>query len=133
MMDTVPDNQNIVLPDFAEILLHLVSEFAGFEHNDFEVVRTVHRNGIPAVEDQETHIDGIRLFLEWPDVKTLAADLSTDKRICLLPRQFALCQHNAVELRMDYTLLSTDDKDIFRTALPRQNANFNPNCTTLDW
>jgi hypothetical protein len=43
-------------------------------------------------------------------VKTLAADLPTDKRISLLPRQFALCQHNAVELRMDYTPPSTDGK-----------------------
>jgi len=43
-------------------------------------------------------------------VKTLAADLPTDKRISLLPRQFALCQHKAVELRMDYTLPSTDGK-----------------------
>ena len=70
----------------------------------------MHRNRIPAVQDKETNIDGIRLFLEWPNVKTLAADLPTDKRIRLLPRQFALCQHNAVELRLDYTLLITDGK-----------------------
>jgi len=110
MMDPITDYQDIILADLTEIALHLISEFAGFEDDDFEVIRTMHRNRIPAVQDKETNIDGVRLFLEGPYVKTLAADLPTDKRISLLPRQFALCQHSVVKLRMDYTLLIRDGK-----------------------
>ena len=111
VMNTITYYQNIVLPDLAQIVLHLISKLAGLEDDNFKVVRPVNRNRIPAVQDKETNVDGIRLFLEWPDVETLAADLPTDKRIRLLPRQFALCQHNAVELRMDYTLPTTAGKE----------------------
>ena len=60
-----------------------------------EVVWTMHRNGVAAVQDQETNIDGIRLFLEWPDVKTLAADLPTDHERRMYSWIAALIHHMA--------------------------------------
>src|SRR5438045_5734021 len=107
MMNAVPYDEHVVLPDLAKIALHLIAELAGFEDYNFEMVGPVHRYRSPAVQDEKSNIDGIRFFFERPHVQTFAADLPTHERIGLFPRQFALCQHkllNAVDYTRPYYL-----------------------------
>jgi hypothetical protein len=78
VVDTVPHDDDVIVLQKAAAILDLVTYFPVLENDHFQVVGPVLGNLMPAIHDQETHVDRVGVG-ERPDVELLRVDLAVDQ------------------------------------------------------
>jgi len=77
VVDAVPYHNDVVLLHKAVAILDFVTYFSELENDDFQVVGPVLRYLMPAIHDEEAHVDRVGVG-ERPDMELLRVNLAVD-------------------------------------------------------